>query len=260
MLIPKSCNQADFAITQLERGSLWPSWTLRLPFTPQVLESGGRDDAWQYFSELWVLHNLTETPVWEQLIPSPEARYGHSCAALGGSLFVREGLGSTTPGRLLKYNVAAREWSIVDVQGDAPTTTYGNSMVQVRDFLWWYGDQGLWVLSPEQRTWRDVGGQVRGASPLRRRYHGCTAVDDRLYVFGGFSGDGGLQVLNDMWVLDAVEGRLRPEAELVWTELSAHLLDRDGLSAPSPRYGVGLAAVGGRMYIFGGREFGKRLP
>lgn len=208
----------------------------------------------------------TATPVWEQLSLAgyvPEARTGTPCAALGGSLFVGEGIYSTTPRRLHTYNVTADKWSIVDMQGDAPET-YGQTIVPVGDFLWLSGSEGLWVFSPEQRTWRDVGGQVRGASPLTRGWRAGTAVDNQLYVFGGGKdchprpcfpvpqAEG----FNDLWMLEALghEG-LRPEAELVWTKLSAVL----GGTAPAAIYGVSMASLGGRMYLHGHSETGKLL-
>ena len=120
---------------------------------------------------------------------------------------------------LWKYDVATNQSSFVDVQGGTPPVNVGHTMVHARGVLWLYGETGLWVFSPEAGTWRDVVGQVKGASPPSRTGHGCSVVDDRLYVFGGLPADN--VYLSDLWVLDAVEGRLRPGAELVWTELSA---------------------------------------
>lgn len=157
---------------------------------------------------------------------------------------------------LWKYDVATNQSSIVDVQGGTPpvsasTASLRNTMVHVRGFLWLYGEAGLWVVSPEEGTWRDAGGKVKGASPPSRTDHGCAEADDRLYVFGGKLND---DVLNDLWMLDGIEGRLRPETALVWTELSP------GGSAPDARKGLRMAALGGRMYIFGGEwASGKRL-
>ena len=146
-----------------------------------------------------------------------------------------------------KYDVAANEWSIVAVQGVTPPYHNGLTMVHVRGFLWLYGEGTLWVLNPKEGIWRDVGEQVRGGSPPIRIWHGCTVADDRLYVFGGSGAK--QRYYSDLWVLDAVRGQLHPEAELVWTELSAGALLG---SAPSRRYSMGMTALWGRIYIFGG--------
>ena len=202
--------------------------------------------------DLWVLD--TATASWQELSPTgdvPGAMSEHSCAALGGALFLLDG------GDLRKYNVTVNEWSIVDVPGIKPTA---GIMVHVRGLIWVLRQnvftEELWVFDHEQGTWRDVSSHVRGASPPSRGKQGCTVADDRIYVFGGDRLFGS----NDLWVLDAAEGYLRPGAELVWTELSAGALLG---SAPFERYDMGMAALGGRMYIFGGEApsaSGRHLP
>ena len=207
------------------------------------------------------MHTATATPAWQQLnttVDGPGERYEHNCAGMGGALYLFGGNDGDyqSSSDLWKYAVAANQWSIVDVHGGTPPVSLGRTMVHVKGFLWLYGEAGLWVFSPEEGTWRDVGGQVRGASPPSRTHQGCAVVGDSLYVFGG---DGGGVDLSDLWVIDAAEGRLHPEAELVWTELSAGTL-LPLSSAPFARRDVGMAALGGRMYIFGGfGTNGRRL-
>ena len=202
----------------------------------------------------------TATASWQELNPTgdvPSAMYQHSCAALGGALFLLDG------GDLWKYDVAANALSIVDVPGIKPPAIppYNERMVNVRGLIWVHrhfsSPMELWVFDPEQGTWRDVSSHVQGASPPIRSYHGCTVADDRLYVFGGRVVDL-IDTRSDLWVLDAAEGYLRPEAELVWRELSGALLG----SAPDRRAGMGMAALGGRMYIFGGESLktGRHIP
>ena len=176
----------------------------------------------------------------------------HSCAALGGALFLLDG------GDLWKYNVVANAWSTVDVPG---IKLKGGRMVNVRGLIWVHrphvSPAELRVFDPEQGSWRDVSLHVRGASPPTRMRHGCAVADDRLYVFGGLGKDS--VDLNDLWVLNAADGYLRPHAELVWTELSGGLLG----AAPVARRDMGMAALGGRMYIFGGEAnwvSGRHLP
>ena len=207
--------------------------------------------------------------------PSASRETPTPCVALGGLLFVTQGSG---PSNLHKYSIAADEWSIVEVEGYEP---HDQLMVHVRGFLWFYQgyefgdmphffwkdnvstdpkDAGLRVFRPEQGTHHDVRGQVQGASPPSRTRHGYTAAGDRLYVFGGVDAPSiSHPHLNDPWMPDAAEGSLRPEAELVWTELSVVL----GGSAPVGRSSMGLAALGGRIFIFGGYSYaysdGNRL-
>ena len=213
----------------------------------------------QFSADLWVLD--TSTVSWQKLSPMgdiPEATYDHSCAALGGSLYFYGN-------NLRKYDVAANVWSIVDVPGSKPDVVVFSldRMVAVRGVIWLVRQQTdweLWVFSPEQSTWKDASMQVRGASPPSRSLHGCTEADGRIYISGG-SQETNTRYGSDLWMLDAAEGYLGPEAVLVWTELSAGSLLG---SAPVQRMGAGLAVLWGRMYIFGGLSpndrDGRRLP
>ena len=193
-----------------------------------------------------------------------------------GSLFLVGGRknwidSGALPSDLYKYEVTANAWSIVPVQGHAlPVNGNPFCMAHVSGYLWLYGQATrytaggtetaaeLWVWNPREGSWRAVGWQARGASPAARADHGCAAAHDRLYVFSGksfASSTSTLPSLNaDLWVLDAVEGSLRPEAELVWTELSGDSGDALLGAAPTGRDKPAMATLGGRMYIFGGAD------
>ena len=203
----------------------------------------------------------------------PGVMFWHSCAALGGALFLLDNdpfndAFGFLQADLRKYDVAANAWSIVDVSGIKPRhgAFYSGNLVHVRDFLWllrfisisgFFGmghTNEIWVFNPGQNTWRDMSLQVRGASPRMRGGHGCTVADNRIYIFSGSSTGtpGGGTAMSDLWMLDSDDGYLRPDAVLVWTELSGALLG----SAPAGRIWGGIVALGDRMYIFGGEVGG----
>ena len=221
---------------------------------------------------MWVLHTSTSPPSWELVDATgdqPGARASHSCAALGGSVFLFGGWSERgdpfLPPDLYKFDVEAISWSIVPVKGSMLSTPTHTCMIygcisnyhlhHVGGYLWLYGPShtnavvsGLWVFAPEEGSWRDVNWQVQGALPPGRKNFGSAVVDSRIYVFGGSNLQSGL-VISELWVLDASEGLLSPDAELVWTELSAGAV----LGAlPGSGYGAGLTALAGMMYVFGG--------
>eukprot|EP00961_Rhodomonas_salina_P297809 3937524-Rhodomonas_salina.1 len=72
---------------------------------------------------------------------------------------------------------------------------------------------------------------------MRREDHKMVALDEQLYVFGGWSGE---EYLNDLHRWD-----LR---SLSWTPLS----DTTAGLPPSPRAHMGMVAGEGRVFVYGG--------
>jgi len=97
----------------------------------------------------------------------------------------------------------------------------------------WYND--LHVYNFDTKIWRAIN--PSGTLPLRRTSHSAVIYNNKMYVFGGFSGE---EYLNDMHEFDM-------ETE-TWTEIS-HLCKGD---IPLPRSRFCAAVLGDCMYILGG--------
>jgi len=160
---------------------------------------------------------------------------------------------------LWSYDVAANSWNYLN-GSSGPIWSEGFCMVKVEGNLWVYGSSSsgtteLWVFMPEQSAWQR--GEGAGASPPARKKHGCLAVGGRLFVFSGEHAAESLLYHDDLWMLEAVAGLLRPSTELVWTKLPTDALLG---TAPTGRQAMGMAALAGNAYIFGGYRESTAAP
>lgn len=87
-----------------------------------------------------------------------------------------------------------------------------------------------WRLSLDDHQWERLSSD--DLPPVR--LPGISALDDRLYLFGGRGGDE--TFFDEVWIFD--NGRVSQ-------------LDVDG-SAPDPRYGHSQVSVAGQLFVFGG--------
>jgi N-acetylneuraminic acid mutarotase len=77
--------------------------------------------------------------------------------------------------------------------------------------------------------------------PAPRHHHGAVELDGKLYVIGGYS------TLGAVWAVESSVFEFDP-ATNVWTVRA---------SLPAPRGAMAAAAVGGRIYVFGGAAFNQ---
>eukprot|EP00966_Prymnesium_polylepis_P068826 1598578-Prymnesium_polylepis.2 len=95
-------------------------------------------------------------------------------------------------------------------------------------------------LDVQERAWTPLAPQQGAVAPTPRVGHAQCTVRDKLIVFGGRVGvDMGEGNLNDTWAFDVASGE--------WTPIEAS----DG-TPPCPRSFHRAAAVGDKMYVFGG--------
>lgn len=88
----------------------------------------------------------------------------------------------------------------------------------------------LEVYDPRLDRW-----ETRAPMPQASGGLGATAVNGKLYVFGGEQWVPEQKVFGESWVYDP--------ATNAWTALPP---------LPTPRHGLGVAAVGNRIFVFGG--------
>jgi N-acetylneuraminic acid mutarotase len=142
------------------------------------------------------------------------------------------------------------EWTKVETTGTGPSARYGHSFTLVGDLGYVFGGacggvepdseptflKDMFVLNTASNppSWKPVA--QKGAIPLAREGHSCTAVGKLLYLFGG-TGVGDV-CLNDFYVFDI--------ATETWSPVAAKG------SAPSKRNNHSACAVLSRIFIFGG--------
>lgn len=97
----------------------------------------------------------------------------------------------------------------------------------------WYND--LYVFDFKTKNWRSI--HPTGKPPMKRTSHAAVIYNNKMYIFGGFSGE---EYLNDMFEFDL-------ETE-TWTDITPQY--RGDIPAPRSRFCA--AAHGDSMYILGG--------
>jgi len=224
---------------------------------------------------------------WTEVAPLPAARHHVMAAATGGMLYASGGLGAPTPGgasdSTFAYDPVSNAWS----RRAAMPRPRGAGAAAVIDGLIYVagglrGDQSvrdLSVYDPGTDTWTDLA-----PMPTARDHLAAGAIDRRLYVVGGRNGGelfGVVEVFDPAtgaWsagrmrmptargglgagVLDgllyAFGGEGNPASPFgTFPQAEAYDPVRDTwLRLPDmgvPRHGVGVASIGGALYVVGG--------
>jgi N-acetylneuraminic acid mutarotase len=189
-------------------------------------------------------------------------RNGHTCTAVGGSLYVFGGWNQTTYfNDLWIFDVSALylQGEVIWMQSAAlgPASRDGHSAVEYGGELilfggfWhdvtygpevscatepciWFND--LWAYSTIGSKWTQLYPGPPGVLPSPRYGHVAEVVGENMYVFGGYGPQ--LTALNDMWAYSF--------AFNIWQQL------KPTGSIPSPRYNSASWVVGEAIYVFGG--------
>lgn len=198
-----------------------------------------------HFSDVLVL-NL-EKMAWNILVTrgqGPGPRDSHSAVLVGHKMIVFGGTnGSEKVNDVHVLDLQSKEWTIPECTGTPPSPRESHTATLVGDEkLVIFGGSGegeanylndLYVL--DLKTMRWTSPEVRGSIPVPRDSHSAVAIGNRLFLYGGDSGDryqGGIDVL-DM-------------ETLTWSRLD--------VQGPSPSARAGHASVnfGTKIYVIGG--------
>jgi N-acetylneuraminic acid mutarotase len=127
--------------------------------------------------------------------------------------------------------------------GTAPSVRVSPTEVTIGSKIYLFGGWGggnykndLYSYEPATGCWEDLSTGQTGTPPSIRYYHGATALDGKLYIFGGYNGG----PLGELFVYDPVAKS--------WSNVTTPLFG----SAPSARYGTSLWSAYGKVYIYGG--------
>jgi hypothetical protein len=223
---------------------------------------GGRNDSgfhaqlWRYgFSNgTWREETFNETST------PPQERNGHTTDSIGSSLILFGGWnGVTYTNELWIYQTIDRSWELINPAPGSPrpparnghsSVVYGGEVYIFAGYKHeppapqvFYND--FWSFNFLTRTWRQIV-PSNGVVPPIRFEHNAVIYGSHMFVFGGTNSPDGSVYLSDFW-------RFSFETD-TWEAVTA------GGAQPGPRQGYGVAVVGSRMFMFGGRANGGAGP
>jgi N-acetylneuraminic acid mutarotase len=185
------------------------------------------------------------TKKWAQIQHSMGGKTEHKCVVHDGKLWFVGGYnGYDYTSELHAFDPETNTAALVETTGEVFSRRSALTALVYKDKLYtfggWNGFTRTWfndvhVFSFETKTWRAVTAQ--GNPPLKRTSHSAVIHGNKMYVFGGFSGE---EYLNDMHEFD-----LDTET---WSELTPFCKG----DVPSPRSRFCAAVHGDCMYILGG--------
>eukprot|EP01137_Pigoraptor_chileana_P007859 Opistho-2@53973 len=189
---------------------------------------------------------------WQRIMPagvSPPPRYGHSCVLVENVMYVFGGSnGETTLEDFWKFDFGTTTWNEIPkasslvwpgprehhtmVLGDGAFYLFGGA----RDRKTYYAD--LYRFSLASRQWERVVADSDGPCP--RAGHLSFISEGKLYVYGGYCGDGGFDAIYDTFWLPIYE---RGSA---WTSVeTSGVLPRTSRQIASVSHWSGTYAFGG---------------
>jgi len=177
----------------------------------------------------------------------PEGRNGHTCTLADGQLWIIGGWlgqGPHAAKDMWVFDISRSQWTQPETYGKSPgpcnmhTTEYIKHLGEL--FVFRGGDgreymNDLHSFNIKKYLWTHLA--PKGRLPLKRANHASCVVDDKMFIFGGWDGQ---KRLNDIHVLDT---RLFPPS---WSTPTSHG------EPPSPRAGMTLTNVQGKIFLFGG--------
>eukprot|EP00741_Cyanophora_paradoxa_P025539 tig00000383_g24645.t1 len=204
-----------------------------------------------------------EACAWRRLCEGLGAtpRHHHTCTASGRRLVViggRSGLdGRSRTHEVQAFDLESKKWILPPVSGPGPGPIDCHSATAIGGRIWVFGgrvgvgeDGGqrvnhVWTLDTD--TWKWTAVQCKGQVPCPRSSHSAAAVGNTLYIFGGFDGT---STLSSMYALNT--------ENLHWTIVEATgTITADGAwiaTGVTPRYCASIAAMGPRLWLFGGDD------
>jgi len=187
----------------------------------------------------------TATRKWAQIEHTMGGKTEHKCVVYGNALWFVGGYdGYDYTSNLHRFDPATGTASLIETTGEMFSRRSALTALVWHDKLYtfggWNGFSRTWyndvhVFDFKMKHWRSVAAE--GQIPMKRTSHSAVMYKDKMYVFGGFSGE---EYLNDLFEFDMVTE--------TWTDVSP--LCRGDIPLPRSRF---CAAVHDNcMYILGG--------
>lgn len=123
----------------------------------------------------------------------PFQRYGHTAVAYDNKVYVWGGRNDENACNILYcFDIRTLRWSKPEVQGNIPQARDGHTACIVNNKMFIFGgfeddiDQFtcmVYSLNFDTMTWNYI--QTFGDPPSYRDFHSATAINDKMYIFGG---------------------------------------------------------------------------
>jgi N-acetylneuraminic acid mutarotase len=180
--------------------------------------------------DLWCYDPSTN--LWTRLTDAPFARTEFGMAALNGKIYLYGGMQGTSGAAIVagftEYNPTTDRWTYLP---SPPPGRYQCTLTAVRGKLYLFGGSSaggylndLWEYNPATAEWTqlmDTGG------PSGRRMHHATAQQNKLVVYGGYTG----AVNREVWVYaPAIAGEVSPTAPFQGEVLATNLITGSALA------------------------------
>lgn len=188
----------------------------------------------------------------------PTARQGHASVAIGRKIFVFGGCVQEIKcfNDLHSLDTGSNEWAEEFTSGDLPEPRGGHTATLVGTDVYVFGGANteasfddVHKLDLRHMRWSRVPLASDSSRPAARTNHAAAAeANGRLYVFGGYSDDGG-KFLNDLWQLELLspsEEATAAAGKARWTRLAT-----EG-QVPVAREGHSLTVAGLQLVVVGG--------
>eukprot|EP00013_Stygamoeba_regulata_P016717 CAMPEP_0177688834 /NCGR_PEP_ID=MMETSP0447-20121125/34857_1 /TAXON_ID=0 /ORGANISM="Stygamoeba regulata, Strain BSH-02190019" /LENGTH=654 /DNA_ID=CAMNT_0019199137 /DNA_START=203 /DNA_END=2164 /DNA_ORIENTATION=+ len=220
-------------------------WAALCAVKENLVLIGGYDINTPYPNDMHVFN--THTSTWRRLsfLPTDAPRYAHTLTYVNDKLLVFGG--DSVNGYLDDVYLIDNDFTSsrqVEMKGQGPTPRAAPATAVVGKKLFFFGgDSGteggyrhdLFILHTDTMAWQEITSDVTGQAPEARGWHSMSAVDHRLFVFGGYNGSTPFQ---DLHVLDT--------ETMVWSQPQTHG------AAPSPRYSHTAVVHGNFILLIGG--------
>jgi hypothetical protein len=194
---------------------------------------GGYDEKHNRLNEVYVFD--PETMAWKKVTTNgtpPSERYFHSACALGSEIYIFGGDTQDLADKSIKImndlhvlDTATLKWHKVNTE-NAPPPRRNHSSTIVGELMFVFGGfdgnnrlADIHVLDTATLRWEKFA-PAPGRSPKPRSSHSATAIDDRIFIHGGYDGK---HDRHDTWMLNI--------KDKVWTKLKLDL-PQSSISSP----------------------------
>jgi len=205
-------------------------------------------------SRLYSVFSSTELTITGTL---PSERNGHTMVVLNNKIYIFGGFGLKSDGQLGHLNdfyeidIEQSTSTELNITGTLPTKRHQHTMVVLNDKIYIFGGYGInsvgvnsWLndfyeIDIEQSTSTELTITITGTLPTKRHQHTMVVLNNKIYIFGGFSGINGVfSNFNDFYEID-IEQSTSTELTITGT-------------LPSARNEHTMVVLNNKIYIFGG--------
>lgn len=191
--------------TRYGHGTAFDSALERLIVSHGFAKDGRHNDTWALDLKNKRWENITpagDKPLNRCLLETDYAPATNLVYLFGGC---SSGFGPCPQGDLWSLDLGTNQWTLLSPDGATPSARENPSLVvdsKTGNLILFGGKGGgplddLWVFDVKAKMWN----QIKVQGPSARKSHDAVydAINDRVYLFGGSSGEG---AVNDLWMLE----------------------------------------------------------